>query len=861
MDNKPLLFFPEPVITTKKAKSSGPQKHLHVPPHGKQIERLDSIFTAIENSVISVTADPAGTLPEQVIVFEIVDSIDEFFKAVNKIPGMEWLSEWEKLEISPDEDFYYEDNKEKQIKGRLYLVWTNQESMQKLLSLWKRYKKDPSDKYERGLNKWRHLFTHLYDIRKWDTIDRIADTGILEYLEEKIADKQPSVRIEMELWFRNSNEEKEKAKKAITEILKTEKGKFIKESTIPEINYHGILGELSAQTVQQIVHTIRNKRDSDYIRLLRCDHIMFFRPVGQIMYGTIHEEVSEVEAEPVEIRGEPIIALLDGLPLENHQCLSGKIVVDDPDDWGSTYESFNRNHGTAMASLIVNGDIGGDEESLSRPIYVRPVMKPDPLYWGKPKREMIPDDELEVDIIHRAVKRLFENGDNSQPAAEHVKVINLSIGNSLRLFDTSISPLARLLDWLSYKYKVQFFVSAGNHQNDLELEINEKEFEKLDKSEKEAVSIKAIKKDARNRRLLSPSEAINVITVGSLHSDESGYKSGSDRRIDIFKDNDMFSPINALGHGFRRSVKPDILMSGGRQLYLNKFGSSDSNCILEISRSVREPGQQVACPGSTAGVVNKSNYCCGTSNATAIATRTAGKLYEMLEGLKSEPRGEDILIDEFISIILKGLITHGAMWPEYAEKKLVELFKKDEKNFREFVSRFLGYGIVRPERIFFCEDNRATLIGCGVLSHGEAHIYSIPVPDEISGKKLMKQLTMTLAWYSPIVSSRQAYRGVELWFDKPEGMDSMNVICSDVDRRMTSRGTIQHEVFKGERAGSFPANHSIDIKVNCRNDALSEKEVVEIPYSLIATLEVGPGLDISIYEKIKERIRQIIKIA
>lgn len=861
MDNKPLLFFPEPVITTKKAKSSGPQKHLHVPPHGKQIERLDSIFTAIENSVISVTADPAGTLPEQVIVFEIVDSIDEFFKAVNKIPGMEWLSEWEKLEISPDEDFYYEDNKEKQIKGRLYLVWTNQESMQKLLSLWKRYKKDPSDKYERGLNKWRHLFTHLYDIRKWDTIDRIADTGILEYLEEKIADKQPSVRIEMELWFRNSNEEKEKAKKAITEILKTEKGKFIKESTIPEINYHGILGELSTQTVRQIVHTIRNKRDSDYIRLLRCDHIMFFRPVGQIVYGTIHEEVSEVEAEPVEIRGEPIIALLDGLPLENHQCLSGKIVVDDPDDWGPTYEAFDRNHGTAMASLIINGDLSKKEESLSRPIYVRPVMKPDPLYWKKPKREMIPEDELEVDIIHRAVKRIFEPTNDNPPAAEHVKVINLSIGNSLRLFDTSISLLARLLDWLSYKYKVLFFVSAGNHQNSLELEIKEKEFEKLDKFEKEALAIRAIKKDARNRRLLSPSEAINVITVGSLHSDASGYKSGRDKRINVFTDNDMFSPINALGHGFRRSVKPDILMPGGRQLYLNRFVSSGSNCILEVSRTVREPGQQVACPGSIAGVVNKSNYTCGTSNATAIATRTAGRLYEMLETLKSEPRGEDIIIDEFISIILKGLIAHGATWPEYTVTKLKELFKQDVKNLREFASRFMGYGIVIPERILYCEDNRVTMIGCKTLRPGEAHIYKIPVPDEISGKKIIKKLTLTLAWYSPVVSSRQAYRGIELWFDKPEGLDSLNIIGADVNRNMTSRGTTQHEVFKGERAGSFPANHTIDIKVNCRNEALSEKEVVEVPYSLIVTLEVGPGLDISIYEKVKERILQIIRIA
>ncbi len=96
-----------------------------------------------------------------------------------------------------------------------------------------------------------------------------------------------------------------------------------------------------------------------------------------------------------------------------------------------------------MASLIVHGDLNNEDRPLARPVYVRPIMKP--IQWiSSPRPEQIPGDVLMVDLVHRAVRRMFEGEGASAPT---IKVVNFSIGDPSRLFTLIMSPLARLLDW------------------------------------------------------------------------------------------------------------------------------------------------------------------------------------------------------------------------------------------------------------------------------------------------------------------------------------------------------------------------------------------------------------------------------
>src|SRR6202008_4337933 len=79
--------------------------------------------------------------------------------------------------------------------------------------------------------------------------------------------------------------------------------------------------------------------------------------------------------------------------------------------------------------------------------------------------------QLLVDLVHRAVRRMFEGDGGQNPSAPQVLVVNLSIGDRSRPFDREISTLARLIDWLSWKYRVLFVVSAGNNRDNITLNM------------------------------------------------------------------------------------------------------------------------------------------------------------------------------------------------------------------------------------------------------------------------------------------------------------------------------------------------------------------------------------------------------
>ena len=123
-----------------------------------------------------------------------------------------------------------------------------------------------------------------------------------------------------------------------------------------------------------------------------------------------------------------------------------------------------------MASLVIHGDLEARESPLQRPVYTRPILKPDPMDINR--WEYIPDDVLPADLIHRAVLRMYEGEAGADATASTVRVIKLTsiIGDASHPFDRTVSPLARLLDYLSWKYRILFVVSVGNCTADIEID-------------------------------------------------------------------------------------------------------------------------------------------------------------------------------------------------------------------------------------------------------------------------------------------------------------------------------------------------------------------------------------------------------
>ncbi|HWO98310.1 MAG TPA: S8 family peptidase [Bacillus sp. (in: firmicutes)] len=852
MIERPLLIFPRASNAEREKRNSKfkPIK-ANVPSIERQTERLEPKFLRVEQAFekqrATIQKNITGALPEQALVLETVNTIDDFIKAVQKIEGLEWLSEWE-TDIAPDEDFFFQDEKgnlsDKIIGGRLFLVMSDQQAMRELRSLWKMYQNQ--DTFPRGKTKWRDLFKQLKEIRPWSISDRFRDTGFLEDWEERVAAAQETIRFEIELWYRSNDEKRREVSQSIQALIKQAEGKVITESVIPDISYHAILAETP-------ITLFNDLSDNTEVQFIRSDHVMFFRPVGQAMMVIPEAEVSDgiFEDKVGPTYDKPVIALFDGLPLENHELLRGRLIVDDPDNIADHYRTHERVHGTAMASLIIHGELDRRNDPISRPLYVRPVMAPDNRDWSDTRVECIPLNELPVDLIHRAVRRLFESIDGQAPVAPTVKVINFSIGDGARPFDYTVSPWAKLLDWLSYKYKVLFIVSAGNFTDGIDIDVPKEQIATLTPEELSERVVKSVYNNAHERRILTPSEAINCITVGALHDDSSSITYMGPRK-DLLTIRPILSPASRVGLGYRRSIKPDIVMDGGRQLYSDDFRGINH---FVVNASTLAPGHKVAHPGKQ-GELSSTIYMRGTSNATALATRTSSQIYDMIDYLKQSQTGGETISDDLIAVLIKSLLVHGASWGDMYQTFERMLGPESSRIKDRVIPRLIGYGSVDPTRVLECNAQRVTLFGSNYLKMDEAHIYTVPLPPSLSSKKIWRRLTITLGWLSPVNVNAQKYRQAHLWFDPPR--TELNVDRYEADATSVKRGTIQHEILVGDQATPFIDGDVIEIKVNCRQDAGGLSS--EVPYGLVVSLEVAEGVDVQVYDEVRSRIRPAVQI-
>lgn len=548
---------------------------------------------------------------------------------------------------------------------------------------------------------------------------------------------------------------------------------------------------------------------------------------------------------------EPVIALFDGLPQENHPYLQGRLVVDDPDGYATGYVVDARKHGTAMASMIALGDLSKTDNVVSRKIYVRPIMKQIPWLNGD-YMEQMPEDSLLVDKIYVAVRRLFEG---ETAVAPNIKVINLSIGLGYRQFDRTISPLARLLDWLSFKYKVLFIVSAGNHADSIDTGMAFNDFSVADKNVRDKAIIAHMNTEKRNLRLLSPAESINALTVGSTFEDASAFVEKTGQILPC--SDGIVAASSAVGTGMNRAVKPDIVFPGGRNCVRENLRYGFGGTIIDWQDTpTREPGIAAAAPNG------KVSYTFGTSNSAALVTHEAARCYDTLLDVFSIAK-ENVPFDYF-ALLIKAMLVHGAEWGNLTEiyANALKLYNKDGTISRQDCSsqlyRYFGYGRPNINRAIECAKNRITLIGFGELKNGEAHTYDLPLPFNFNQENICRRLTATLAYFSPTIPTRQKYRTAQCWFSIENNKKNLIDSRVDVDWQAAVRGSLQHEIFENDKIVVWDENGAIQIKINCRGDAVENFDDT-IPYALMVSFEIKNAIDIDVYTKISERIPTRIK--
>lgn len=855
MTEYPLLPTPKPERGRRPPGSSG-FGPIVTPSRNRQGERLGPKFRRLQDvfengrDPVSLRADPAGIAPERAIVFEVAGSVSDFSAAVEKIGGLEFLVD-ETLMLEAGEGFGIEETRtgmepgirsDKAIAGRLYAAMPDIRALEQLLSLWKKF--EAGQKAPHGFAPWFYVFQHLYDVRAWGPRDRIPDETV-EYLKEELesAAVDALVRLEVELWFTDATDRRKSRRKCFLRAVKDADGVIVDQAEIAAIGYLGFLLDLPASEVRRLI-------DRDEVSIAICDEVMMVRPQSTVEFPVQTEPLDDTlppSAEPVDALS-PIAAVFDAIPVQNHDLLNGRLILDDPDDLDAMSVVADRRHGTEMASLVLHGDRNLRDRALRRPIYFRPVMYAP----GNNADERPARDRLLLDVIYGAVMRMKVGDDEGEPTAPDVFIVNLSLGDRNRPFSGPMSPWGRLLDYLADLFGILFLVSAGNVNMPLSVPgiSGLTGFEAASPEDREAAVFRALADQNAIRTLLSPAEALNVVTVGAWHEDGAPVMNGTN----------IFAPFaadpgpnisSALGLGHRKVVKPDIFMPGGRES-VRVVGSSGNSVTIDTVEPRRFYGLRCAVPGA-GGDNAKEGLCAGTSAATALATRAAHQIFDALSDTENGNLLDDV-DPAFYGVIVKAMLVHRAKWGAFGER-LDRTWQPQGSGAyvvrRDDIARLLGYGRPAVEEAVACASNRATMIGYGEISADEnAALYRIPLPASLQRVKEPRALTISLAWFSPVNIRHQAYRRAKLEVRPEKDCFGVERVAGQPSDKAIPRGSLYHVRFDGHRAVAFRDGNTLAMRVFCREQggALDQS----IRYGLAVTVEADEL--IPVYEEIRQAL-------
>ncbi|WP_245545691.1 S8 family peptidase [Nocardia higoensis] len=788
--------------------------------------------------------------PELVLVFDLAGTIQQFRNAIDRIEGFEFLTELLDDESEADDDFHMLDENsnraEKPVAHSLYLVMSNAQAANQLIQLFDRWEADPTASFDRGLGKFKTAFEQLRDIRRWDVTDRIRDTGLLEQWNERlqVVGQSPSpVMVEIELWFRRTAEERAAAQSHVEGLVNAVNGRVVDGAQITPIAYHGLLVEIPVQHVQSVL-----REGAESIQLLSAEDIMFVSPYTPMSVGTPSSDPLETAGLPKaeRLKTKPRIALLDGLPVINHDALVGRLVVDDPDSLSDAYAVSSRRHGTSMASLIIHGDLSATQQPLDRPLYVRPILQPHP--W-QPGYEQPVEGKLWIDLLHGAIRRIFHGDGQHEGVAPSIRIINLSIGVESRALVRRISPLGKLLDWLSIEYNVLFVVSAGNHLNS-RLAIPAEAASNIQTARVEA--IKAARNNARSRGILPPGDSLNALTVSATHADAAGAIADSDTVWDLL-DLGMPALYGAVGPGVGRSVKPDLHHVGGRALYVKPVPANGHPTVeLELANtSTSGPGNRVAAPGRF-GATNATVFTHGTSNATALVTREASHIFDILESGADSPADVPFPDAQFHPVLTKALLVHACDWGDLRQK-LQQILAMDSRTARRDLTALLGYGVLAVDRLGAAATNRAVLVAGGLIERDQRHTHWIPLPASLHAKAAWHRFTITLAYMAPTAGQLTKYRSAKVHFEIDDRATGGS--RAQADHNSVRRGTCQHEVIEGNRTLRLADDGRLPVHVDCMDDAQKLSKHDKLRYGLVVSVETAVTTSTTIHQEIRTSLQ------
>lgn len=623
-------------------------------------------------------------------------------------------------------------------------------------------------------------------------------------------------------------------------------------------HYEAILAEFPVHVVRSLLDDLAGTHE-----LVAIEGVQFILPqtIGQALPNEDTDQAQQqVDGTDFASDAPFRAALFDGTPVAAHPVLDGGIAIEDVHDLVRLSQVSQRYHATAMASLILRGDLDSDGTALqdTRLISV-PVLVDDNDAARTPRKKLF------VDMLHTALVRLLAR---EAPLAPEVFVVNFSVNVAESHFAGRISSLARLMDWWAAQHGVLFIISAGN-VGPLPLPmVGWQQFEDADPEARRQMVQTSIRSLTGRRTLLSPAEAINGLAVGALSRDLSTRRPPEVSYILALETAAESYPqvTSALGLGVHRNIKPDLLNLGG-QLEA-RVHRHDGGSILRPLANGKRTGLIAASPADGARAIQRSR---GTSTAAAMTTRAVLQSAEALTGPDGPYEGQE-LSRRHMALLTRALAVHSSRWPDTARSHYDELTSRESMHHsraKEEVCRHFGHGVIFPELMQSSPQNGATLVGVSSISKDGARIFRFPLPSSMAGHKVQRAMWVTLAWFSPVNISRAQYRLASLEA-VPADEDSIQhdgwglALKTDgysPDANIIKRGSVwsRRLSFRNQHAPDYDEDGFVPIRVQCRDASgggLGDDEIID--FAIAVTLQVEQPVQYDVLHEISLKLRVLI---
>ena len=488
---------------------------------------------------------------------------------------------------------------------------------------------------------------------------------------------------------------------------------------------------------------------------------------------------------------------------------------------GTLGDSDEKGHGTPVAGIAVYGDIRQRLEIGMQAQFGLAAAK------VVNARGRFPDELLVPRQMEEAIRRLHDDfGCN---------VINISLGDRLRLAGSKASAWAAVLDELARELDLVIVVSAGNNDRGI-----------LDGYGDEILELYPAYLLNPENRILEPATAINVLTVGSIaHSNGMSIEDEDLVGVQPIAGPGQPSPFTRTGPGIAKIIKPDLVEFGGTAIF--------DGATQRVLGGDQRPA---------AGVLSlNARYlerlfttCCGTSFASALTAHKAAILRQAFP--------------EASANLTRALMALSAEIPEGTTDCLANF---DE----EQIGRIAGNGLANVDFALNSDDNRVVLYREDSLPLDKFAVYEVPIPQIFQTESGLRRIRVALAFMPPVRHTRYDYAGASMSFRLLRGTSSQDVFdhCRRWERgidgddpfrlenrfdckmkpgpQRRDRGTLQCATFVASTDISRYGNQYF-LAVRCEGGWASN-DIDELNFAV--GVELRHEAQIALYQRIEERVR------